>query len=110
MIHAVFTDVVSPDREEEFNRWYSEVHVPDVTAVPGVVSARRFKVSAEVESAFGGEIAGGCRYLVIYEIDAGDPAQVEEEMRARMADGRFRPGDTMASSPAPLAIYYDEIL
>ncbi|GAA1850623.1 hypothetical protein GCM10009836_33130 [Pseudonocardia ailaonensis] len=108
MIHTVFSDVVSPDREVEFNDWYSRIHVPDVTAIPGVVSARRFRV-ADQKSAFDGEVAGGCRYLVIYELDTDDPAQVEKEMQARFADGRLRPTDTMASSPAPVATYYDEI-
>jgi len=29
-------------REEEFNRWYGEVHVGEVLAVPGFSSCRRF--------------------------------------------------------------------
>jgi hypothetical protein len=108
MIHTVFSDVVSPDREAEFNRWYSEVHVPDVTAVPGVLSARRFRLS-EQRSALDAPIGGGLRYLVIYEIDTDDPAGVEAELQARVADGRFRPSDTMSRDPGPVALYYDEI-
>ena len=108
MIHTVFSDVVTPDHEDEFNHWYTNTHVPDVTAVPGVLSARRFRLSA-LESAFGGEIAQGQRYLVIYEIETDDPASIEQQMRERMADGRFRPSDTMAGDPPPIALYYDEI-
>lgn len=106
MIHTVFSDVVSPDREDEFNDWYRRVHVPDVTAVPGVVSARRFKI-ADQKSALDAPIGGGLRYLVIYELDTDDPAGVESELQARVKDGRFRRSDTMA--PGPVALYYDEI-
>ncbi|MEQ3549631.1 hypothetical protein WIS52_04020 [Pseudonocardia nematodicida] len=108
MIHAVFSDVVSPDREDEFNDWYSRMHVPDVCAIPGVLSARRFR-TAEQRSAFHGELAGGHRYLVIYELDTDDPAGVEKELQERFADGRLRPTDTMAGDPPPVAVYYDEI-
>ncbi|MBB5158931.1 DUF4286 family protein [Saccharopolyspora phatthalungensis] len=108
MIHAVFSDAVSQDREEEFNDWYSRVHVPDVCAIPGVVGARRFKL-ADVQSAFAGQVAHGQRYLVIYEIDTDDPEEVERQLRARFADGRLRPTDTMAADPPPIAVYYNEI-
>jgi len=39
--YLVLTNAV-PGREEEFNRWYTEQHLPDVLRVPGVVSAQRF--------------------------------------------------------------------
>src|SRR3546814_7682746 len=31
-------------REDEYNRWYSERHLADVMAVPGFVSARRYRI------------------------------------------------------------------
>lgn len=34
-----------PGREDEFNRWYDERHVPDVLSVPGFVAAQRFRLS-----------------------------------------------------------------
>ena len=33
-----------PGREDEYNDWYSNTHIPEVLAVPGFVGARRFKV------------------------------------------------------------------
>jgi hypothetical protein len=108
MIMTVFSDAVSAEREDEYNAWYSTVHVRDVCAIPGVKSARRFKTSA-VESAFDGAVAGGQRYLVIYEIETDDPQAVEDEMRARLSDGRLRPTDTLGLDPAPIAVYYDEV-
>jgi hypothetical protein len=35
----------APGREAEFNRWYDEVHVPEVLAVGPIVACQRFKVS-----------------------------------------------------------------
>ncbi|OFW21793.1 MAG: hypothetical protein A3H27_02585 [Acidobacteria bacterium RIFCSPLOWO2_02_FULL_59_13] len=51
---AVSMDVAD-DREEEFNDWYSEEHVPRIATVPGVVSAGRFIA-----------IEGYPRYLALY--------------------------------------------
>src|SRR5579862_3561067 len=35
-----------PGREAEFNRWYDDVHVKDLVAVPGIGAARRYRVVA----------------------------------------------------------------
>ena len=52
--------------EDEYNRWYNEVHLPEVVQTDGFVSARRFKfddgASGVVEQ----------RYLAIYEVDSDD--------------------------------------
>lgn len=60
-------------RDEEFNRWYDDVHLDDVFKVPGVVGAERFRFRS-------GE---GFKYLAIYELDCDDPAQVEQELMTR---------------------------
>ncbi len=31
-----FTDAVSPDREGEYNQWYDDTHLPEVTSVEGL--------------------------------------------------------------------------
>ncbi len=33
----------SPDVDKTYNRWYDDIHIPDLLEVPGVTSARRFK-------------------------------------------------------------------
>jgi antibiotic biosynthesis monooxygenase (ABM) superfamily enzyme len=39
---------VAPGREEEFNRWYDQEHVPDVLRLlPGVLGAARYKVGLD---------------------------------------------------------------
>ena len=61
------------DSDEEFNRWYDDVHLGDVFKVPGVVGAERYRFRS-------GE---GWRYLALYELDCEDPADVEQELLAR---------------------------
>ena len=43
IVMAVTMDVDEAD-EEEFNKWYHEQHLPERMAIPGYVSARRFKL------------------------------------------------------------------
>ncbi len=39
---TVLTSCADPEREEEFNRWYIHVHLPDLKKTAGLVRARRF--------------------------------------------------------------------
>ena len=60
---------VDPDREDEFNRWYEEEHLPDVRdRFPQITSARRYRATDGREP----------RFLVVYEYDVGD----EDELNA----------------------------
>jgi hypothetical protein len=47
---------VAPEMEEEFNRWYDQEHVPNLLAVPGVISGKRATNTGD-----------GPRYIAIYE-------------------------------------------
>src|SRR3989442_1225045 len=44
-ILQVLSKCSDPAREEEFNRWYNEVHLPDLLAIEHIVAAQRFKVA-----------------------------------------------------------------
>ena len=57
-------------QEEEYNRWYDAVHLPEVLSIPGFVSAQRFKLHSPMI----GELPH--KYLSIYEVDCDDPQQV----------------------------------
>jgi hypothetical protein len=67
------------DREDEFNRWYDEQHVPDLLAVPGVVSAQRFALTDAT-----GEGKPGWSYLALYELETDDPDALMAEIRSRI--------------------------
>lgn len=66
--------------DEEFNRWYDGQHLPDVLAVPGFVSARRFRV---LSSGLTGSEPPRWHYVAIYEMECEDPAVVLAELQRR---------------------------
>ncbi len=76
----VFTDAVA-GKEEEYNRWYNDVHLAEVVAVPGFVSAQRFKLESAVIGGFSN------RYCAIYDMDTDEPAKVVELLGSRAGSG-----------------------
>jgi hypothetical protein len=50
---------VVPEHEAEFNEWYDAEHIPALAAVPGVLSARRFR-----------DLKNSPRYLALYHLTA----------------------------------------
>jgi hypothetical protein len=65
-IQTVVTSPV-PGREDEFNRWYDDVHLPEVLAVPGFVAGQRYALT-------GLGAPDQRRYLCVYEIKTDDLA------------------------------------
>jgi|SRR5690348_12328793 hypothetical protein len=55
-------------REQEFNEWYDNQHIPDVLAIPGNVSAQRFKAA---DSQLPNR-SSPYRYLAVYEVEVDD--------------------------------------
>ena len=56
-----FAMTPTPEAEADFNAWYNEEHVPALAAVPGCLSARRFKI-------VNGASEGNHRYLALYHL------------------------------------------
>jgi hypothetical protein len=67
----------TPDgNSEELEEWYREIHIPDLLAVDGIVSAKRFKtVRGAVPT---GELWPN---VAIYEIETDDLAKISEGMQ-----------------------------
>lgn len=57
---------VDPAHEEEFNRWYTEEHLPERLACPGFLSARRFVA-----------VEGEPKYLALYDLESPEVLQSE---------------------------------
>lgn len=86
------------EREAEFNRWYDEVHIPDLLReVPGIEAARRYKLSGPAPAM---QLRDGssavAQYLAVYEITTDDTrgfmrriTEVSQDLgrRGRMFDG-----------------------
>jgi hypothetical protein len=75
-----------PGREEEFDRWYREEHLPDLLGVDGVIAAQRF----EFATAFGSP-GPDHRYLALYEVEADSPEAAIATLTAALREpGRVR--------------------
>lgn len=65
-IFLVYTDI-DPQFEEEFNAWYNTEHLPELLAVPGILTAARYEATK-----------GGPKYLAAYELDSVEVMQTPE--------------------------------
>ena len=85
-------------REQEYNDWYSNQHLKDLLAIPGVTAARRFKLSGtQIHDA-----AQTYQYLAIYDIEADDVSSFIKEMMLRTASGEIARSPAMSSDLLPL--------
>ena len=71
-------------KEAEYNAWYDDIHLPEFSALPGVINGRRFKVAAD----------GKPRYAAIYELSS-HPDAVMAAMNAGIKDGTVRMSDAI---------------
>jgi hypothetical protein len=55
---------IDPEHEEEFNRWYTEEHLPERLACPGFLSGRRFIA-----------LEGSPKYLALYDLESPEVLQ-----------------------------------
>jgi hypothetical protein len=79
---------IGPENEEEWNRWYSGIYVPNYEKVPGVVRGRRWKATR-----------GSPSYAVVYEFENENVSSTPEWEAQRDADpstARIRPMMTHA--------------
>jgi hypothetical protein len=71
-------------REDDYNAWYDDVHLAEYSALPGVISGRRFKVEGN----------GPAAYAAVYELSA-HPDQVTAAMNAGIKDGTVHMSDAI---------------
>jgi hypothetical protein len=63
-------------REDEYNSWYNNIHLPEILKIDGFLSAQRFALGAA--QMLDAQSHG---YLAIYEIDSKNVAQTLENLR-----------------------------
>jgi hypothetical protein len=66
---------VAPEFEAEFNEWYDREHIPALSAVPGVLRARRFRGSS-----------GDRQYVALYHLAAPEVQESAEWKTARESE------------------------
>lgn len=81
----------APDRVEEYHRWHDRVHVPEMLAIDGFVSARRWQTDEE-------------SFVTLYEIDA-DVDTARTNLRAALAEGRMSKPVAVQTQPPPVMRY-----
>lgn len=93
----------APGRETEYNAWYDEIHIPDVLRLPGVVSARRFRLSAEQLDPASGPAAA---YVATYELDIDDLGALRDALLSAVQGGQMTMSPTVADMNS---VIYEEI-
>jgi hypothetical protein len=89
----VYTSPVE-GKEDEYNKWYDEVHVKEFAALPGVISGKRFKVAGDKPSP----------YAAIYEL-SGTPEEVFAAMNASIKDGSMHMSDSIDAKSAQIITF-----
>ena len=81
-ILLVLTNCKDNARQQEFNRWYEDVHIPDIFDTGAFHAAYRYEI-VEQEST-------KAQYLAIFETDNPDPAKAREEVAKVRSDWQRR--------------------
>jgi hypothetical protein len=102
-VFMVFSNPVE-GKEPEFNQWYEAVHVPQLLATPGFVSAQRFDVHERAADREAGLPPPAHRYVAIYEIE-GDIDATMAAVGEAMLDGRLDMGDSLDRSTAAISFW-----
>jgi hypothetical protein len=64
------------EREDEYNNWYENQHLPDILRVPGFKSAQRFVLAQDDKCAVS-------KYMAIYEFETDNLAETMATLQAR---------------------------
>jgi hypothetical protein len=81
-----FSDCKDPAREDEYNEWYCNMHVPDILEIPGMIRATRWVGATDKP----GQTR---KYLAMYELETDDIEKFDEKVREKTMEtikkGRF---------------------
>jgi hypothetical protein len=99
-VFAVHSNPVA-GRDEEYNYWYSNRHLHDLLACPGVVSARRLQLADKqirTDLPF--------QYFALYEIETDNLQEFIDELNARIDTERMPRSDALGDA---YAVFWKEI-
>ena len=74
-----------PGKEAEFNDWYQNTHLKEVTSIPGFQGAQRFKLVAKLMG------SDPNTYLAIYDAEVDDPGALLAGMGELAQSGKMTP-------------------
>jgi hypothetical protein len=88
-------------RDEEYNDWYQNCHLPELLQLDGIVSAQRFQQTRNLRE---GE---SYRYMVIYEIETDDIDAVIANLVQTAEAGQLTMSDAIDADNS-YAVFYQE--
>jgi hypothetical protein len=76
----IVTAEVDPQVEEEWNRWYNDVHLPDALKCPGVRRGQRYVSSGDISETSAGERSKISKriYTTVYELESPEAIATPE--------------------------------
>lgn len=77
-------------REDEYNDWYDNQHLGDITALPGFENATRYELEPGQENSM------GHKYLAIYDMQTDDVDATMQTMISEAKSGRMHISDALA--------------
>jgi hypothetical protein len=86
-------------REDDYNHWYQNVHLPEVCALPGIQGAQRYKQAAALQN--GDER----NYLAIYDIETDDIGATLAGFGQAAAAGKMTQSDASDNAGAYTVIF-----
>ncbi len=89
-------------QDDEFNDWYTNVHLGDLLKLEGFVAAQRFRI---VEGAH--ETSPPHRYMALYEIETDDLALAKKALSAAAESGEMFVSPSIETGTA--AWYFEPI-
>ncbi|WP_380872321.1 hypothetical protein ACFB49_32670 [Sphingomonas sp. DBB INV C78] len=95
----------TPGKDEEYNRWYDEFHVPELLMTPTLVAAQRFRISDVSPADYPGYLKPEFRYLTVYEIESESLEHTREVLWAPSNIARIRKSDAFDSSRVDCSLY-----
>ena len=100
-----FSDCKDAAREDEYNEWYNNMHVPDMLAIPGMINASRWVSATDKPNQ-------QRKYLALYELETDDieefDAKVREATMSTINRGRF--SDLPVFDPPEIPRFYYQIM
>lgn len=91
-------------REQECARWYQETHLPEMVALPGILSAQRYQRAANLRE--GSETCATYAYLTIYEVETDDVQNVIRRITETAQAGGFDMSDAL-DREGTYAVFYE---
>ena len=103
--YFAFSDCNDPSREDEYNDWYSNTHIPDMLETPGMIRATRWMAADARDKSIR-------KYLALYEFEADDLDDFNKQVgivgRGTMERGRF--SDLPVFDPPEVPRVYVQIM